>query len=134
MTLTQMQDAVRNKLAADLPAALALAGLSNFSYYGIDYQNSDIDDELLVLLNNDNDTRNEDNTAIFIRAQLLGSRRMSSYADVIKQFILDELKPHILGFTYILNTNIDFWPLTRNTNLQFIFFSITYTKVLDDCN
>lgn len=134
MTITQVQDAVLLAAQTQLPARLATAGLVDFSYYGIDYQSSDTIDELLVLLNSNEDTRENDSLSLLLRAQLLGGKRTSAYGDVLKQFVIDILRPHLLGYTYIDKISLDFWPLNIKTNLQFIYCDIIYAGVLDDCD
>lgn len=134
MTITQIQDSIKNILQAQLPARLVVAGLPDFLYYGIDYQNSDVADELLVLLNMNEDMQDSNRLSILLRAQIVGTKRIAAYGDVIKQVVIDLLKPHLFDFTYIDKIGLDFWPLNIKTNLQFIYCDITYVGVLDDCD
>ena len=133
MSLKGNLDLIKTTLETGLPALLSTANLLNFESYLSIPDNDPQKRQLTVNPDRNNNVTSDLTRAFIIKAQLPRIPDNASYFDVIEPFIRENVTPELLGFQNRISIDSDFYPIDLNRTTSYIFFNITFTSSLDDC-
>lgn len=126
-------EAIRDRLAATLPAMLSSASLLNFEAYLDEPPRVAEERALCVYVVSETNTQDVHTASVMIQAQLYKVRDANAYHDVIMDAVVDELKPELVEYQNLESIESDVWPFSRNVSSSFLYYEITYSTDLDDC-
>ena len=133
LTTKQIKTIIRDKFAADLPALLTTAVLSDFEDYLISQPSNREKRQLGMYTEGRTNSTDFREFRLIIQAQLPRIADWEqNYDDVIFPYIEQEITAELLGFITRESVESDLYPVDQ-TGTSFNFYVLTFSSPLDDC-
>ena len=123
--------ALKANTAEDLPVLFADAGLPALDVFAVGHSRNEKDKGLFFYLDSYSESGNMITVSPIVQAQLAGF----TFENALKahDVIIDFFNSFRIDDFILEGVNTDIWPIEQSQGV-FIFFSLTYTQILDSCN
>ena len=134
MTALEIKTLIMNTLSSVLPTLLSAEGLDDFDQYVNGIPKRSDDTELCIYTDFENDLTDNYDIGFIIQAQLYGKDTQEEYHEVIFKAIQDNITSTLVELQTRNAIESDLWPLDVETSTSYLYYSISFTQQLDDCD
>ena len=134
MTSIQIRQIITDVLASNLPGLLAGAGLDNFNEYIAGPTKDEQKKECASYLEFEGNSTDQRVISFIIQCQLPSILDPTLYHAIILPVIQEFLSAGTVGMETRESIEGDVWPCDVSRSTSFIYYSLTYSQSLDDCD
>lgn len=134
MKTVEITQLVSDTLESGLPSLLSADGLQDFDVYDNKSPYRATDLELCTYIDFEDNNTDEKQLGLIIQAQIVGIDKVQEYHSVILPFIESDITAGLVGYTVRQSIKSDVWPMDAASSTSFIYYSISFSASLDDCD
>ena len=136
MRIVDALENIKDTLEANVPDALAAESLDDFDEYRDTDPSATDKRSLAVYLDSGSNGLSDKSLRVLIQLQLFGildSRTAALYGDIVNEQVRKNINPTMVGMTNLQQIDVDYMPVQEDAGTSFVFLTLDFTAVVDDC-